>query len=85
MPLQKTFIKEYFYRYTQIKLEHRNKLKPFFAIKYQNKNIAFIVDNLQRIPPLYNRGDSDAAYGHIDGSDSHPIVIIIRSLEESNT
>jgi len=63
----------------------KNKLKTFIAQKYQDENIAFVllVGDSQHIPPLYKSGDSDAAYGHIDGSDSYPEVIIGRFSAES--
>lgn len=66
-------------------LSSTTKLKEFIKKKYQEENIAFVllVGDSQHIPPLYKSGDSDAAYGQIDGNDSYPEVIIGRFSVET--
>ena len=60
-------------------------LKAFITKKYYDEGIAFVllVGDSQHIMPLYKSGDSDAAYGHIEGDDSYPEVIIGRFSAET--
>jgi len=60
-------------------------LKEFISKKYYDQGIAFVllVGDSQHIMPLYKSGDSDAAYGHIEGDDSYPEVIVGRFSGET--
>nr|HOP05637.1 C25 family cysteine peptidase [Tenuifilaceae bacterium]HPJ45914.1 C25 family cysteine peptidase [Tenuifilaceae bacterium] len=61
-------------------------LKTYVTNQYNSEDglmFLLIIGDGQHIPPLYKSGDSDAAYGHIVGTDSYAEVIVGRFSAES--
>lgn len=61
-------------------------IKNFVKEYYLEKGLTFLllVGDSKHISPLYKSGDSDAAYGQIEGDDSYPEVFVGRFSAESD-
>ncbi|MFC2086410.1 C25 family cysteine peptidase [Bacteroidota bacterium] len=62
-----------------------NDIKTYIETYYNDNGLMFVlfVGDGEDIPSLYQSGDSDVAYGYIEGDDSYPEIFIGRFSGES--